>query len=182
MFENIAFFAGVTAFIKTAGIVLAIANAQNLPTVPAVDLNRYKGTWYEIARLPNRFEKACVRDVTAIYSPRSDGKIDVVNICRTKNDEMKRSKGTAKVVANSGNAKLKVTFFWPFSGDYWVLELGPDYEYAVVGEPSRKYLWILSRTPQLEEDLYQKILSRMSARGFDTTKVIRTPQGKKGTT
>lgn len=91
---------------------------------------------------------------------------------------MKRSKGTAKVVANSGNAKLKVTFFWPFSGDYWILDLGQNHEYAVIGEPNRKYLWILGRTPQIDEGLYQKLLSRISAQGFDTKSIIKTPQDK----
>ncbi|MFN0124063.1 MAG: lipocalin family protein [Blastocatellia bacterium] len=169
---------GISVLAKTATAVVAQARPQTLTTVPSVDLKRYVGVWYEIARLPNRFEKDCAANITATYTRRNDGKIEVVNQCRKSNNVMKRSKGTARVVDNSGNAKLKVTFFWPFSGDYWVLELGENYEYAVVGEPSRSYLWILSRTPQMDEGLYQQLLSRSSARGFDTKSIIRTPQGQ----
>jgi apolipoprotein D and lipocalin family protein len=168
----------IGALVKTAMVVYATANNQPLATVNSVDLNRYTGVWYEIARLPNRFEKGCAANVTANYTQQSDGKIEVINQCQKNNNQIKRSKGTAKVVDNSGNAKLKVTFFWPFYGDYWILDLGKNYEYAVVGEPSRKYLWILSRTPQMEEGLYQTLLSRMSAQGFDTKSVVKTQQSE----
>lgn len=178
MLHKIIFLAAIALFAKAATVAVAQAKPKTLATVPAVDLKRYVGVWYEIARLPNRFEKDCAANVTATYTQRSDGKIEVINECQKSNNVMKRSKGTAKVVANSGNAKLKVTFFWPFSGDYWVLDLGQNYEYAVVGEPSRKYLWILSRTPQMDDELYQQLLSRAAAQGFDTKSVIKTPQGK----
>lgn len=177
MLANLFFLIAIGALAKTEPTVLAQPN-QALATVPTVDLKRYVGVWYEIARLPNRFEKDCAANITATYTQRSDGKIEVINQCQKSNNVMKRSKGTAKVVVNSGNAKLKVTFFWPFSGDYWVLDLGQNYEYAVVGEPSRKYLWILSRTPQMDEGLYQQLLNRMAAQGFDTKNVIKTPQAK----
>ena len=180
MLRKIVFLAALGLFAKAATVAVALTNPQTFAPLPSVDLKRYVGVWYEIARLPNRFEKDCAANVTATYTQRGDGKIEVINQCQKSNNVIKRSKGTAKVVANSGNAKLKVTFFWPFSGDYWVLDLGQNYEYAVVGEPSRKYLWILSRTPQIEEGLYQQLLSRMSAQGFDTKNVIKTPQGKKG--
>lgn len=111
---------------------------------------------------------------TATYTLRSDGKIDVVNQCRKANGDYTTAKGKAKIVDKKTNAKLKVTFFWPFYGDYWILDLGPDYEYAVVGAPNRDYLWILSRTPELDEQLYQQLLAKMAARGFDTQKMIRT--------
>lgn len=157
---------------------------KELEVVSGVDLSRYVGRWYEIARLPNRFEKKCADSVTAEYAFRSDGKLDVINRCRKLNGEFTTAKGKAKIVDKTTNAKLKVTFFWPFSGNYWILDLGADYEYAVVGDPSRKYLWILSRTPELEESIYQKILAKMAARGFDTAKVIRTfqplPAGSEG--
>lgn len=178
MLHKIIFLAAIALFAKAATVVIAQATPQTLATVPSVDLKRYVGVWYEIARLPNRFEKDCAANVTATYTQRSNGKIEVINECRKSNNVMKRSKGTAKVVANSGNAKLKVTFFWPFSGDYWVLDLGQNYEYAVVGEPSRKYLWILSRTPQLDDGLYQQLLNRMATQGFDTKSMIKPPQGK----
>ncbi|HEU4509445.1 MAG TPA: lipocalin family protein [Pyrinomonadaceae bacterium] len=156
-----------------AGIAVADRKSE-LEVVSAVDLSRYTGQWYEIARLPNRFEKKCADSVTATYNLRSDGRIDVVNRCRKANGEYTTAKGKAKIVDKKTNAKLKVTFFWPFYGDYWILDLGQNYEYAVVGAPDRDYLWILSRTPQFDEQLYQQLLAKMAARGFDTQKMIRT--------
>ena len=147
---------------------------SELEVVGAVDLSRYAGRWYEIARLPNRFEKKCADSVTANYTLRSDGKVDVVNRCRKVNGEYTTAKGKAKIVDKKTNAKLKVTFFWPFYGDYWILDLGPNYEYAVVGAPNRDYLWVLSRTPQLDEQLYQRLLTKMASRGFETERMIRT--------
>ena len=144
--------------------------------VPAVDLSRYVGQWYEIARLPNRFQKKCADSVTANYTLRSDGGIQVVNRCRKSSGEFTTATGKATIVDKKTNAKLKVTFFWPFYGKYWILDLGPNYEYAVVGEPGRRYLWILSRTPQIDEALYQQLLAKMQSRGFDTTRMIRTAQ------
>jgi len=147
-----------------------------LEVVASVDLARYTGRWYEIARLPNRFEKKCADSVTATYALRPDGKIDVTNRCRKSSGEFTTAKGKAKIVDQKTNAKLKVTFFWPFYGDYWILELGQNYEYAVVGDPSRKYLWILSRTPQIDEALYNQLLANMAKRGFATERMIRTTQ------
>jgi len=152
----------------------AVDRKGELAVVGAVDLSRYAGRWYEIARLPNRFEKKCADSVTATYTLRSDGKVDVVNRCRKANGEYTTAKGKAKIVDKKTNAKLKVTFFWPFYGDYWILDLGPNYEYAVVGAPNRDYLWILSRTPQLNEQLYQRLLREMATRGFATDRMIRT--------
>lgn len=156
-----------------AGLAAADRKGE-LAVVGAVDLSRYAGRWYEIARLPNRFEKKCADSVTATYTLRSDGKVDVVNRCRKANGEYTTAKGKARIVDKKTNAKLKVTFFWPFYGDYWILDLGPDYEYAVVGAPNRDYLWILSRTPQLDEQLYQHLLREMATRGFATDRMIRT--------
>lgn len=147
-----------------------------LDVVSSVDLSRYAGHWYEIARLPNRFERKCADSVTASYALRPDGKVDVVNRCRKATGEYTTAKGKAKIVDKSTNAKLKVTFFWPFYGDYWILDLGPNYEYAVVGTPSREYLWILSRTPQIDEALYQQLLAEMEKKGFKTEQMIRTSQ------
>ena len=147
---------------------------QPLQTVAWVDLNQYTGRWYEIARLPASFEKECDADVTATYSLRADGKVDVLNQCRKATGELKKAHGTAKVADESTNAKLKVSFFWPIYGDYWVLELGDHYEYAVVGEPSRKYVWILARSPQMDESLYQSLLEKIAAQGFDSQKIIKT--------
>ena len=166
---------GVIITTALAGMA-PVAGKKELEVVRAVDLARYAGRWYEIARLPNRFEKKCVDSVTATYTLRSDGKVDVVNRCRKANGEYTTAKGTAKVVDKRTNAKLKVTFFWPFYGDYWILDLGSNYEYAVVGSPNRDYLWILSRTPQFDEQLYQSLLAKMTSRGFETERMIRTSQ------
>jgi len=145
--------------------------------VKQVDLQRYLGVWYEIARYPNRFERDCVA-ATATYSLRDDGKIDVLNQCRHKtlDGKPKAVKGKAWIVDPVTNAKLKVSFFWPFSGDYWIIDLDDDYRYAVVGHPERKYLWILSRTPQMDEETYTSILTRLRTQGYDPAKLIRVPQ------
>ncbi|HYG97632.1 MAG TPA: lipocalin family protein [Terriglobales bacterium] len=145
-------------------------------TVDRVDLGSYVGTWYEIARYPNRFQRKCVGDTKAMYTLRPDGKIRVVNACRQKNGEIDEARGTAKVVDKATNAKLKVTFFWPFSGDYWIIGLGDRYEYAIVGDPSRKYLWILSRSPNMAPTLYDRAIAQIEAAGYDPSKLMRTPQ------
>lgn len=150
---------------------------QPLQIVSHVDLQKYAGTWYEIARYPNRFQRDCVGNVTATYELREDGKVRVINSCREEDGDTKTAKGTATVVDSKTNARLKVTFFWPFSGDYWIINLGPNYEYAVVGEPSRKYLWILSRTPHMDEETYQILLQRIAKQGYDPSRLVRTPQG-----
>jgi apolipoprotein D and lipocalin family protein len=155
----------------------ALANSHPpLETVSIVDVNRYLGRWYEIARYPNRFERKCARDVTAHYSIKANGEIRVVNSCITPAGSVTRSVGTAKIVDKSGHAKLKVTFFWPFYGNYWIIGLGPDYEYAVVGEPSRKFLWVLGRVPQMSDELYLRITSQLASKGYDASKLLRTPQ------
>lgn len=148
-------------------------NLAPLRTVASVDLERYAGVWYEIARLPNRYEKECVANVTATYTLRQDGQIEILNQCQTASGRVKRSQGVARVVDAATNAKLKVTFFWPFAGDYWILELGTQYEYAVVGEPERKYLWILSRNPQMQEAVYQELLQRAATHGYDVQRIQR---------
>jgi len=148
-----------------------------LQVVPSVDLTRYAGKWYEIARLPNRFQRACVSDATATYTLRADGKISVLNQCRQADGGIKSSRATARVAGpGQPNSKLRVTFFWPFSGDYWIIGLDPEYRWAVVGEPNRKYLWILSRTPELDDRIYHEILERVKAQGYDVSRIVRTPQ------
>jgi apolipoprotein D and lipocalin family protein len=173
---------GVGIAVAATGIALAskatgaMRAAGPLQTVDHVDLQRYLGTWYEIARYPNRFERNCDSDTTARYSLRGDGKIEVVNSCRKPNGETKSVHGAAKIVDPVSNAKLKVTFFWPFSGDYWVVALGKNYEYAVVGEPSRRYLWVLSRTPHLDPEIYRGILHRVEQLGYVPTRLVETRQ------
>ena len=165
-----------------AGVILTklvLADSKPLlPTVSSVDLTRYVGKWYEIARYPNWFEKAYVTDVTAEYTARQDGKITVVNSCRRADGTIKTSKGEATVEDQETHAKLKVTFFKPFYGKYWVIDLAADYSYAVVGEPTRKYLWILSRTPRMSAETYGKISQRVRELGYDPAKLIQTAQSQ----
>jgi apolipoprotein D and lipocalin family protein len=146
-----------------------------LRTVPRVDLERYLGTWYEIAAFPQRFQRGCTA-TTAEYTLRDDGDIDVVNRCRkdAPDGPEKVARGRARVVDRATNAKLEVSFFRPFWGDYWVVELGEDYGHAVVGHPSRDYLWILARKPSMSPELYDTILRKLSAQGYETGRLVRT--------
>ncbi len=145
-----------------------------LETVPSVDVGRYAGKWYEIASLPFSFQEGCTC-TTAEYQMREDGVLSVTNTCK-KEGEVDQAVGKAFIVEGSNNAKLKVQFFWPFKGDYWVIDLADDYSYAVVGVPSRKYCWILSRTRTMNDDVYAAIVERVKAKGFDVTKFNRTAQ------
>jgi apolipoprotein D and lipocalin family protein len=165
-----------------AGAVSAGAAADKpLATVPSVDLEKYMGRWYEIASFPQSFQKGC-HCTTAEYSMTDKGYVRVVNTCRKDSAEgkVKKANGKAFIVAGSGNAKLRVQFFWPFRGDYWIIDLAPDYSYAVVGEPGRKYLWILGRTPTMDEALYQEIVARTAAKDFDVSKLVRNDQSCAG--
>ncbi|MDH4183841.1 MAG: lipocalin family protein [Nitrospinota bacterium] len=155
--------------------------APPLHAVPQLDIQRYMGVWHEFARYPNRFQKGCY-DATAEYELAPEGFVKVVNRCVEEADSSKTRKveGKAWVVDGSANAKLKVTFFWPFYGDYWVIDLGEDYEYAVVGEPGRNYLWILSRSPEMEEGKFQKALSRIRDQGYDPSRLIMSGRINKG--
>ena len=163
-------------FIALAGCsFFGSTNYPALEVVPTVDLNRYAGTWYEIASLPVSQQEGCFC-TKAEYSLIDDGVIKVVNTCRKNrpNGEVDRAEGKAFVVPGSNNAKLRVQFFWPFRGDYWILDLENDYSYAVVGVPSRKYCWILSRTPQMDPEILEMLVQRLKARGFDVSRMQRT--------
>jgi apolipoprotein D and lipocalin family protein len=159
------------------GLASARAQTKPLEVVDHVDLERYLGTWYEIATIPQRFQKGCV-GVTATYSLRPDGKIRVINRCRkeTLDGKLRDIEGKAWVVDKTTNAKLKVQFFWPFSGDYWIIELDADYRWAVVGHPNRTYLWILSRTPHLDHALYDDLIDRIVKKGYDIASIKPTLQ------
>lgn len=147
-----------------------------LQTVQKVEVKRYMGKWYEIASFPQRFQKGCSCTV-AEYTLNENGTVKVDNSC-TAYGKKKQSIGKAKVVDKETNAKLKVTFFWPFWGKYWIIDLADDYSYAVVGHPNREYLWILSRKPQMDKDVYNGIVERAKAKGFDVSKLKVTVQGK----
>ncbi|OQX29492.1 MAG: hypothetical protein B0D92_03450 [Spirochaeta sp. LUC14_002_19_P3] len=148
-----------------------------LKTVESVDINRYLGTWYEIAAFPQWFQLDCT-GTTATYSLLDDGSIQVVNKChkKTLDGRVNKAVGRARVVDVKSNAKLEVSFFGPVWGDYWIIDLGADYEYAVVGHPSRDYLWILSRTPNMDEALYEEILERLRVQHYPLDRLQRTVQ------
>lgn len=146
--------------------------------VKELDLQKYLGTWYEIARYDHRFERDLV-GVTANYSMRPDGKIKVVNsgYKNTLDGEYSEAIGKAKIPDPENEpAKLKVSFFWIFYGDYHVLELDKDYQWAVIGSSTDKYLWILSRTPQMAPEIYTDLLKRIADRGYDTSALIKVKQ------
>lgn len=167
----------LTPSLLVVSAVPVAAKDAPLKTVQHVDLARYVGTWYEIASFPQRFQKGCTGTV-ATYTIRPDGAIDVLNRCSRDSlaGKVTTAKGKARVVDTATNAKLKVTFFWPFWGDYWIIDLGHDYEFAVVGHPNRNYLWILSRTPTMSASVYDGILERLKAQGYDTSRLMRTVQ------
>ena len=164
----------------TVVVMTLAAAADTLPplqTVPKVELDRYMGVWYEIASFPQRFQKGCVAS-KATYTLRDGGKVDVLNECRneTLDGKLRSAKGKAWVVDKTTNAKLKVRFFWPFSGDYWIIDLGSNYEYAVVGHPKRTYLWVLSRKPQMDPATYERILQRLKDQQYDLSRLKKTLQ------
>jgi apolipoprotein D and lipocalin family protein len=162
------------------GAILGIAalslRAQDKPleTVGYVDLQKYLGKWYEIAAFPQSFEKGC-SCTTAEYSLNTNGTIAVKNTCM-KNGRIKVANGKAFVTDKKSNAKLSVQFFWPFRGKYWIIALAPDYSYVVVGHPNRKYLWILSRKPVMNEQAYNHLVVLAAAKGFDIRQLVKTEQ------
>lgn len=149
-----------------------------LKVVDSVDVQRYLGKWYEIARLPNSFQADCYC-TTAEYKLIDEETIRVINRCRedSTSGEIDEATGKAFIVEGSNNAKLEVQFFWPFKGDYWIIELDQkDYQYAVVGTPSRKYLWILNREPVMNNSLLNDLMADAEEKGFDTSKLIISNQ------
>lgn len=169
-------------------MVLLLANnlisqdKNSIPvTVKSVDLKKYIGLWYEIAKIPNRFQKGCVCCTTAEYILQSDGTIKVINSCSENDGNMKRTEGVAKIVAGSNNSKLEVSFFSilgirPFWGDYWIIGLDENYKFAVISSPDRKYGWILSRTKQLPDEKLKKVFSILEKNGYDPKKFEFTGQ------
>jgi apolipoprotein D and lipocalin family protein len=177
--------AAAVALVAATTLQPAAASAQAPPpvrTVPFVDLDRYAGDWFEIARFPNRFQRQCVGDVRATYARRADGRVDVVNRCRTAEGETE-ARGVARIVDERTFAKLKVRFapawlswlpmVW---GDYWIIGLAPDYSWAVVGDPGRDYLWILARAPHLDDASTAMAQAAARDNGFDVTRLVPTSQ------
>lgn len=158
----------------------AFAEPAPLATVPAVDIARYAGLWYEIAAIPMWFQRNCLGDTTARYTPNPDATIDVLNRCRTR-EGSDEARGLARVVDTRSNARLEVSFFsilgWrPVWGDYWIIALAPDYSWAVVGGPKRRYGWILARTPALDDATLATIRQRLEALGYDPARFVPTAQ------
>lgn len=165
------------------GLQAGAEAAAPLATIPALDLQRYLGTWYEIAKFPNRFQKKCVAGTTATYTLREDGRVGVVNRCRTRDGGAEVAEGVARQRGPATSPRLEVRFapailsFLPMVwGDYWVIDLDQDYQLSAVSEPKREYLWILARTPQVDASAYEALLARLRAQGLDTTKLVPTPQ------
>lgn len=161
--------------IISAIMIFTSVSSQKVPNVvSAVDLNRYTGTWYEIARLPFSFEKN-LKCTTATYTLREDGKISVLNQGHFITDPGKKSsaKAVAWIPDKNVPAKLKVQFFWPFRGNYWILDLDKDYKYVLVGDPSLKYLWILCREKKMDESTYNMLLKKATDNGYDVKPIIR---------
>jgi lipocalin len=157
--------------------MLGCKTSSALKTVPALDINKYAGTWYEIGRFPHSFEKSLNR-VSATYEIKDNGKIKVLNVGYSKTDSTKKKEitGTAWVPNSQEPGKIKVQFFWPFAGDYWVIHLDEAYTEAVVGSPGLDYLWILSRNTEMAEADYQRLLQVAADAGFDTKRVERVKQ------
>lgn len=156
-------------------------NNQEMQTVDQVDLGKYVGLWYEIAKIPNPFQKMCTGNTTAQYTLRKDGKMDVLNRCMKNDGSYTQAKGIAKVVNTNTNAKLKVSFvrllgislFW---GNYWIIGLDENYQYAVVGEPSRKYGWILSRKQELSPEQWKAVNQILTDQGYNPDTFVKTEQ------
>jgi apolipoprotein D and lipocalin family protein len=177
----------MTALVLVGSLTAVLASAaspETLEVVPSVDLSGYAGRWYEIARLPNRFQNKCAGEVVAAYSLLEGDRLKVVNECRQENGQTIAAEGEARLADKSGrNTRLKVRFapawlswlpmVW---GDYWIIDLASDYSVAVVGTPDRKYLWILSRTPKLGDAIYERIVKQTGAKGFDISRLVKTRQ------
>lgn len=159
------------------------ASAGPPETVRSLDVARYMGTWYEIARYPNRFQRKCIGNTTATYTARPDGQIDVVNRCKREDGASEVATGLARQLGGADSPKLEVRFapaflsFLPMVwGDYWVIDLDPEYRLAAVSDRDREYLWILSRTPKIDDAAYEALLERLAGKGMDVNRLVLTRQ------
>ncbi|MDQ2823662.1 MAG: lipocalin family protein [Pseudomonadota bacterium] len=173
--------------LAAACLVMATAAAHAAPadlaTVPTLDTTRYLGTWYEIAKYPNFFQRKCLANTVANYTAQPDGTIRVDNRCTQEGNKVASVVGAARQPGGAGSPKLEVRFApsWlsvlPFVwANYWVIDLDPDYTLAAVSEPNMEYLWILSRTSKVDPEAYAALLKRLTAQGFDTSKLVVTKQ------
>ena len=159
------------------------SDSQAVKTIISLDVPRYLGTWYEIAKFPNWFQKKCASNTKAVYSIRADGNLRVLNSCKTAEGELSEAEGTARQIGATDSPKLEVRFapawlsFLPLVwGDYWVIDLDSQYQVAAVSDPRREYLWVLSRTPQLDPKIYEDLLQRLKQQQFDVRKLELTAQ------
>ena len=174
---------GVLLFSLGATQANAQQDTQSVRTITALDVPRYLGTWYEIAKFPNWFQKKCVSNTKAVYTAKPDGNLRVLNSCSTANGEISEAEGLARQIGPKDSPKLEVRFapewlsFLPMVwGDYWVIDLDSRYQVAAVSDPRREYLWVLSRTPQLDPKVYDDLLQRLKQQQFDIQKLERTSQ------
>jgi len=175
--------ASVIAVVGMKAYAAGKAAASDLEPIRSLDLARYMGTWYEIARYPNRFERDCAGFTTATYTAQPDGRVRVENRCRKADGSTDVATGVARQCGPADSPRLKVrfapallSFLPPVWGDYWVIDLDRNYGLAAVSEPGRDYLWILSRTPQVEKRALDALLARLSGQGFDLRRLVYTPQ------
>jgi apolipoprotein D and lipocalin family protein len=171
------------AGIRVAAMLIALflagcASRPPLATVPSVDLKRYEGRWFEIAKYPNWFQRSCASDTTAQYTALPDGTIQVLNRCKQADGTFREAKAIATVTPDSGNAKLKVRFGKsPIGGDYWIIGLDEkNYSWTLVGHPWRQFLWILARDRRLDEATYERIVSLAESQGYSRDRIVRTIQ------
>jgi len=161
--------------------MLAGASVQApIQSVAMVDQSLFMGRWYQVARLPNRFQDGCAESYTD-FSLRDDGQINVVNTCRnTKDGSLRQAKGLAWSADPANPGRLKVSFFWPLRSDYWIIGLGKEYQYSVIASSNRKYLWILSRSAAMNEDLYASIMKDVERQGFAISNICKAMPGNRG--
>lgn len=186
MISRPSFFKPLAALVLSGlctGQALAADAVRPLQPIESLAVPRYMGTWYEIAKFPNKFQKDCVGDTTASYQLDEDGRVQVVNRCRTADGKTDVAEGVARQLGGATSPKLKVRFapavlsFIPMVwGDYWVIDLDKQYQLSAVSEPKREYLWILARTPQVAPADYDALLARLAAQGLDVSRLERTPQ------
>lgn len=186
----VAFFGGAILMKKLTYVLLILLNlscarASYVTTVDKVDLSLYVGKWFEVAAIPQIFQSKCIANTTAEYSFAEQNLIQVINSCDTQNGYREVAEGRAMVVDNGSNSKLKVTFvnlfnswIFPLGGNYWIVDLAPDYSYALIGDPKAKYAWILSRKPVLDINIYKNSEIKYKSLGYDTCEILTSVQTK----
>lgn len=175
----------IVALFGISSLSAQIIDLAPVKAIPVLDVPRYLGTWYEIAKFPNWFQKKCVGNTKAAYSIKADGNLQVLNSCKTASGEESLAEGVARQIGAQDSPKLEVRFapewlsFLPLVwGDYWIIDLDPQYRVAAVSDPRREYLWVLSRTPQLDPKVYDDLLQRLQKQQFDILKLEITTQTK----